>query len=89
VTETPLLTAQRLFTQALDAAAAAVGSGTDDEVVSLLAVCERAVRRLDRVAVDAVAALERRGTFAERGYRSTSAALADLLGWGATRGRAC
>jgi hypothetical protein len=39
------------------------------------------VRRLDRVTVDAVAALERRGAFAERGYTSPTAALSDLLGW--------
>ncbi len=38
-------------------------------------------RRLDRVTVAAVAALERRGAFAERGYRSAAAALTDLLGW--------
>ena len=31
--------------------------------------------------VDTVAALERRGVFAERGYKSAAAALGDLLGW--------
>ena len=56
-------------------------SGADDELVSLLTVCEGAARRLDRITVDTVAALERRGTFGERGYKSTAGALRDLLGW--------
>ena len=47
----------------------------------MLTRCEGAVRRLDRAAVAAVAGLERRGVFAERGYRSSAAALADLVGW--------
>ncbi|WP_433555778.1 DUF222 domain-containing protein [Pseudonocardia xinjiangensis] len=38
-------------------------------------------RGLDRLVVATVSALERRGTFAERGYKSTPAALGDLLGW--------
>ena len=40
----------------------------DDELLSLLTALRRHGRRLDRVTVIAVAALERRGTFAERGY---------------------
>src|SRR5918993_2055279 len=44
-------------------------------------MCEGAARRLDRVTVDAVAALERRGFFTDRGYKSTPAALMDLVGW--------
>ena len=39
------------------------------------------MRRLDRATVDAVAALDRRGVFAERGYKSAVQALSDLLGW--------
>ena len=42
---------------------------------------EEARRGLDQVGVAALAELERRGTFGERGYRSSAAALADLLGW--------
>ncbi|MEU7814890.1 DUF222 domain-containing protein [Pseudonocardia sp. NPDC049154] len=42
---------------------------------------EKARRGLDRVVVDAVADLQRRGVFAERGYRSPTGALGDLLGW--------
>jgi 5-methylcytosine-specific restriction protein A len=50
-------------------------------LIAILRRCEAAVRRLDRVTVAAVAGLERRGVFAERGYKSSAAALADLLGW--------
>jgi Domain of unknown function (DUF222)/HNH endonuclease len=80
MTDTALALAHRLVQQAVDAVAAVVGSGSDDELVAVLALCEGAVRRLDRAAVDAVAALDRRGVFAARGYRSSAAAVADLLG---------
>ncbi|GAA1293153.1 HNH endonuclease signature motif containing protein [Pseudonocardia aurantiaca] len=74
--------AYRLLTEAADAlAAAATPSATDAELLSALTLCEGLTRRLDRVVVDAVAELQRRGTFAERGYKSTAGALADLLGW--------
>ena len=73
--------AHRLLAQAVDELCAVVESGADDELVSLLTVCEGAARRLDRVTVDTVAALERRGTFSERGYKSAVGALGDLLGW--------
>ncbi len=59
----------------------AAGSSSDVELVALLSTCESVVRRLDRATVDAVAALDRRGVFAEHGYRSATAALSDLLGW--------
>jgi hypothetical protein len=81
VTESPSATAQRLLVQAADALLEAVGSSGDAELVTLLATCESVVRRLDRVTVDAVAALDRRGVFAERGYKSPVQALSDLLGW--------
>src|SRR5690349_10211413 len=73
-------TAHHLLTQAVDALRAVAESGADDELLSLLTVCEGAARRLDQVTVDAVAALERRGVFSERGYKSTVGALGDLLG---------
>ena len=76
-----LATAHRLLAQAVDELSAVAESGADDDLVSLLTVCEGAARRLDRVTVDAVAALERRGTFSERGYKSAAGALRDLLGW--------
>lgn len=76
-----LTTAYRLLSQAADELHGVAESGSDDELVSLLTVCEGVARRLDRITVDAVAALDRRGTFIERGYRSTAGALGDLLGW--------
>ena len=82
MTETPLALAQRLLVQALDAVRAAVGPGaSDDELVSVLSLCEGVARQVDQVTVGVVADLERRGVFAERGYKSTTGALADLLGW--------
>ena len=84
-TETPapeaaLAVVDRLLAQAFDALAAVAASGSDLDVVAVVTRCEAAVRRLDRVSVDAVAGLQRRGVFAAHGYRSSSAAVADLLG---------
>jgi uncharacterized protein DUF222/HNH endonuclease len=76
-----LATAHSLLVQAIDALGDVAESGTDDELVSMLTLCEGAARRLDAVTVAAVTALERRGTFAERGYSSTAGALGDLLRW--------
>ena len=76
-----LATAHRLLLQAVDALGEAAGLGSDAELVSVLTLCEGVTRRLDRVTVDALAALDRRGVFAERGYKSAAAALSDLLGW--------
>ena len=81
MTESPSAAAQRLLVQAADALLDAAGSSSDVELVALLSTCESVVRRLDRATVDAVAALDRRGVFAEHGYRSATAALSDLLGW--------
>jgi 5-methylcytosine-specific restriction protein A len=82
VTESPLAAAHRLLEEAVDALAAAAGAGAGDaELLSVLVVCEGAGRRLDRLVVDGVASLQRRGVFAERGYKSSAAALGDLLGW--------
>ncbi|HEX8519614.1 MAG TPA: DUF222 domain-containing protein, partial [Pseudonocardia sp.] len=77
-----LAAVDRLLAQAFDALAAVAESGSDVELVGVLTRCEVAVRRLDRVSVAAVAGLERRGSFAERGYKSGVAAVADLLGCG-------
>src|SRR4051812_22086921 len=76
-----LATAHRLLAQAVDALAAVPVCGADDDVVALLSVCEQTARRLDRITVEAVSVLERRGVFAERGYSSPARALSDLLGW--------
>ena len=80
MTNPGLATAQRLLAQAVNALAALVGSGDNAELVSTLTTCESAARQLERVAVDAVAALDRRGGFTERGYKSATQALTDLLG---------
>jgi 5-methylcytosine-specific restriction protein A len=81
VTENAIAALDRLLAQTLDALDAIAETGGDAELVAALVRCENATRRLDRTAVSAVAALERRGVFAEKGYRSSAAALADLLGW--------
>ncbi|QYN37746.1 13E12 repeat family protein [Pseudonocardia sp. DSM 110487] len=75
-------TAHRLLTEAVDALARAAGTGaTDAELLSVLTVCEGLSRRLDRLTASTVSVLQRRGAFAERGYKSAAAALSDLLGW--------
>jgi hypothetical protein len=81
VTESPSAAAQRLLVQAADALFSVAQSSSDAELVSVLTTCEGVIRRLDRVSVEAVAALDRRGVFAERGYKSPVRALSDLLGW--------
>jgi hypothetical protein len=81
VTDTGLASAQGLLRQAMNALAAVVGPGDDTTLVSVLTTCEATARQLDRIVVDAVATMDRRGAFAERGYKSPARALADLLGW--------
>ncbi|MDT7580500.1 MAG: hypothetical protein QOK35_1764 [Pseudonocardiales bacterium] len=81
MTESAFAAADRLLAQALAALDACAEAGGDAELIAVLTCCEGAVRRLDRITVSAVARLERSGAFAERGYTSSAAALADLLGW--------
>ena len=81
MTETPLERAHRHLVAAADALAGVVESGADHELLSVITLCEGATRRVDRVTVDAVAVVERRGFFTDRGYKSTPAALMDLVGW--------
>ena len=81
MSESGLVSAQRLVEEALGKLAAATETVSDDELVSLLAVCEGASRRLERLSVTAIGALTRRGVFAERGYPTPALALADLLGY--------
>lgn len=77
-----LARAHRLLTEAVAALEEATGPGaTAEERLSVLTLCEGAVRRLDRVTVSTVAGLDRDGTFTERGYRNPANALADLLHW--------
>jgi Domain of unknown function (DUF222) len=74
--------ANRLFAQAVEALRVAAGpTASDADLLAVLTFGEDARRALDQASVAALAGLERRGTFAERGYRSSAAALADLLGW--------
>ncbi|OZM78950.1 hypothetical protein CFP66_28790 [Pseudonocardia sp. MH-G8] len=53
---------------------------SDGELMSVLSVTEGVSRQLDYLTVSTTAALQRRGTFAERGYRKPEGALTDLLG---------
>jgi len=82
VSERPLETASRLFAQAVAALREAAGpSAGEADLLGVLTVSEGVRRALDRAGVAALADLERRGTFSERGYRSSVAALGDLIGW--------
>jgi 5-methylcytosine-specific restriction protein A len=74
--------AHRLLDEAVEGLFGAAGAGaSDDELLLVLTVCEGVARRLDLLVVKTVTSLERRGTFAERGYKATAGALGDLLGW--------
>ncbi|ODU05329.1 MAG: hypothetical protein ABS81_07865 [Pseudonocardia sp. SCN 72-86] len=73
--------AHDLLRQAVAELTAASGAAGDDELLATLTVCEGATRLLEQLTVGAIADLQRRGVFAERGYRSAVTALADLLGW--------
>ncbi len=82
MSETGVANAYRLLAVGLAALDEATGpTATDDELVSALTVCEAVARKLDRRVVGVVADLDRRGTLTDRGYRNTTTALADLLGW--------
>jgi 5-methylcytosine-specific restriction protein A len=89
VTDNPVATAHHLLTEAVEALSAAAESGaaTDAELLSALTLCEGITRRLDRLTLTTIATLQRRGTFADRGYKSTAGALSDLLGWEAFEAR--
>jgi hypothetical protein len=54
---------------------------TDEELLSVLTIVEGVSRQLDHLAVSTVATLQRRGTFAARGYTKPAGALSDLAGW--------
>jgi hypothetical protein len=82
MSESGVALASRLLAAAVAALEEATGpTASADELLSVLLVREGIARRLDRVAVGVVSDLIRRGTFAERGYRNPTTALADLLGW--------
>ncbi|MFB9745509.1 DUF222 domain-containing protein, partial [Pseudonocardia sulfidoxydans] len=79
--------AHGLLQQAVAELTAISGAAGDDEMLSTLTICEGATRLLEQLSVSVIADLQRRGVFAERGYRSTVTALADLLGWDRTDAR--
>ena len=81
VTETPLAAAQRLFAQATEALRGVAAAGSAEERVSVLRLCETVARQLDYIAVATVAGLDRDGVFTDKGYRSPTQALSDLVGW--------
>lgn len=67
--------------EALRALADLGGAGAEDtDLLAVLTLAENTGRHLDRIAVTALATLQRRGTLTERGYRHPAAALVDLLG---------
>lgn len=80
--DSPASHAAERIDAALSGLAALAGPGAGDaDVLALLTLCEAAARRVDRLLVGALAEAERRGVFVERGYRSSAAALGDLVGW--------
>lgn len=88
MSEASLAVAQRLLTEAVDALARAAEPGAGDaELIGVLTVAEGVRRRIDMVTVGALADLQRRGAFVERGYRNPATALGDLLGWEAAEAR--
>ena len=82
MSENRVLDTRGVLRGAVDQAAAlAEPAATDDELISLLTVCEEVGRQLDRITVSSTALLQRRGAFVDRGYRNPALALSDLLGW--------
>ena len=82
MSERSLGVANRLFSQAVEALREAAGpAASEADLLGVLTLGEGVRRALDHAGVSALADLERRGTFSERGYRSSAAALTDLLGW--------
>ncbi|GAA2875117.1 HNH endonuclease signature motif containing protein [Pseudonocardia halophobica] len=78
----PVGTARERLQQAIAQLTDTAGpSAAPDDLIAALVAYEEARRFLDRAVVDATADLQRRGVFAERGYRSPTGALSDLLGW--------
>ncbi|BBF99982.1 MULTISPECIES: HNH endonuclease signature motif containing protein [Pseudonocardia] len=64
---------------AVDDLTALLDTAGDDEVCAVQTALEAGARRLDHAAVTALATAQRRGIYAERGYRTPAGALADLL----------
>ena len=75
MTESPLTQAACLAEQLF-----ALISNSPDSLSNLLVV-QGVIRQAERVTVEQIAAVERDGSLAEKGYRSTVLGLKDLLGW--------
>ncbi|MEU7818254.1 hypothetical protein, partial [Pseudonocardia sp. NPDC049154] len=75
----PVTDARRLLDEAVEALAAATGQAAAAEMVDTLRAGEAVGRRLDQISGQAIAALDRQGSFAEHGYASPTRALQDLL----------
>lgn len=80
--ERPVAAAHLLAQDAVAALAAAAGpAAPDTDLLSLLTVCQGAVRQLDRIVVTALAELDRRGTFAERATAPAPPRSGTCSGW--------
>jgi len=75
VTGDPLAQAACLLEQV----AALLGSSADP--LAALLVAEGGSRLMDRIKIEQIAAVEREGSLAEKGYKTTTGGLKDLLGW--------
>ncbi len=75
MTEDPLAQAVRLLEQA-----AALINSSPDPLAALL-VAEGGSRLMDRTKIAQIASIDRDGSFAEKGYKTTIGGLKDLLGW--------
>lgn len=71
---------------ALRAAVSGPGAGVDERIAALV-VCEGLARQVEQVQVELIAKLDTDGVFLTRGYRSSSQAVADLLGLDASVAR--
>jgi hypothetical protein len=75
MTDNPLAQAADLAEQLF-----ALIESSPDHLAALLVV-EGVSRRADRAKIAQIAAIERDGSFAEKGYKTTTGGLKDLLGW--------
>ncbi|MDN5856181.1 MAG: hypothetical protein L0K86_25735, partial [Actinomycetia bacterium] len=70
MTDSPLAAAHQHLVSAVEELSAVGVGATNGELLSVLTLCEGVARRLDQLTVTTIAALERRGSFTERGYRN-------------------
>ena len=87
MSDSDIATAAEGLLLAVDQLRAATVGASDDALLAALTACEATHRRLDHVAIETLAGIERRGVFTDRGYRSSTSALADLLRWERSQAR--